>query len=255
MNEEHDLEPVWKALADPTRRRILDLLRAGPRTTTDLSAEFAMTRYGVMKHLGVLESAGVVTARKSGRRKYHYLNPIPIRQIHDRWISRYAEPWARMLVNLKQTLEGDPMSQPRFLFEIHIRTTPEHLWAAITQPDLTRQYFYSTEFHSRLVPGAPLAYRMPDGSTAVEGEVVEVDPPRRLVTTWRALYDPEVADDAPSRVTWEIEPQGETCRLTLIHDDFDGETATYRQVSAGWPAILSSLKSLVETGTALPLAG
>jgi DNA-binding transcriptional ArsR family regulator len=98
---------VWKALADPTRRRVLDLLKEGPRTTGDLCEQFDMSRFGVMKHLGILEAAELVTVRRKGRERWNYLNAVPIRRIYERWVSQYAEFWSASLISLKDTVE-DP---------------------------------------------------------------------------------------------------------------------------------------------------
>ncbi len=101
-----DLEDVWRALSNPTRRAILDLLRPGPRTTGDLANAFPqLSRFAIMQHLGVLEEAELVIPRRDGRRRYNYLNPVPIQQIHDRWVSRYTRPWAEALVDLRDELE------------------------------------------------------------------------------------------------------------------------------------------------------
>ena len=103
----HDLEEVWRGLANPTRRAILDLLRAGPRTTGELADAFPdLSRFAVMQHLGVLEEAELVIPRRDGRRRYNYLNPVPIQQIHDRWVSRYTRPWTEALVGLRDELES-----------------------------------------------------------------------------------------------------------------------------------------------------
>ena len=119
-----DDDRVFKALADPTRRFLLDLLFARDgRTLTELESELEMTRFGVMKHLRVLEEAHLVVTRRSGRAKLHFLNPVPIRVVHDRWVSKYAEPWAATLSELKTELEA----QMEKVFEIYIRTTPERL--------------------------------------------------------------------------------------------------------------------------------
>ena len=102
------MDEVFKALADPTRRSLLDrLYLEDGQSLKALEAGLEMTRFGVMKHLRVLEEAGLVTARKSGREKLHFLNPVPIRLIHERWVSKYAEPWAATLTGLKETLEGE----------------------------------------------------------------------------------------------------------------------------------------------------
>ncbi len=102
-----DVDEVFRALADPTRRRLLDaLFERDGQTLTELEAELPMTRFGVMKHLRVLEAAGLITTRKQGRSRLHFLNPVPIRLIHDRWVSKYAEPWATGLSELKSELES-----------------------------------------------------------------------------------------------------------------------------------------------------
>ncbi len=126
------MDEVFRALADPTRRTLLDeLYRQDGRSLTELQAVCSMTRFGVMKHLRVLEAAGLVVTRRRGREKLHFLNPVPIRLMHDRWVSKYAEPWAAALSGLKQRLET-PMEK---VYEIYIRTTPERLWEAITDPE------------------------------------------------------------------------------------------------------------------------
>jgi DNA-binding transcriptional ArsR family regulator len=108
-----DLDPVWRALASPVRRRILDRLRDGPCTTGDLAARFAeRSRFAVMQHLKVLEEADLVRVRRSGRERYNYLNPVPIQRIHERWVSRYQRPWAEALVGLKHELEVGAADAP-----------------------------------------------------------------------------------------------------------------------------------------------
>jgi DNA-binding transcriptional ArsR family regulator len=132
------MDEVFKALADPTRRSLLDELYAEDgQTLTALERRLPMTRIGVMKHLRVLEAAGLVTTKRRGREKLHFLNPVPIRLVHDRWVSKYAEPWAATLTGLKRTLEEETMEK---VFEIYIKTTPERLWEAITDPELRQRY-------------------------------------------------------------------------------------------------------------------
>ena len=228
--------------------------RLGPLTLGELSARLpAMTRFGVMKHLRLLEAAGLVSTRKVGREKLHYLNPVPIRLIHDRWIGKYAEAWVGALADLKVSLEGEAMDRPRHVFQVYIRTTPDQLWQAITDPSFTMRYFRRSRVESGWRPGERMSYWI-DDDLVVDGSVLEVEPPRRLVTTWSFRRDPKLREDPPSRVTWEIEPVGDTCRLTLVHDDFPVETNTFKSVGSGWPLILSSLKSLLETGEGLSIA-
>jgi len=142
------------------------------------------------------------------------------------------------------------MDKPKHVYEVYIRTTPEKLWEAITRPEMSRQYFYGNDVESDWKVGSSVRHTK-EGKVSLEGKVVEVDPPRRLVTTFAAVHDPASAKDRPSRVTWEIVPRGEVCLLTLTHDDFDGITATYKSVGLGWNPVLSGLKTLLETGRPL----
>jgi len=252
MNEE--LEPAFRALADAHRRRLLDRLREQDgQTLGELEAALPqMTRFGVMKHLRVLEVAHLVTTRRDGRRKLHYLNPVPIRLIADRWISRYATPFVDGMADLKYSLEASsPMTAPAQVYEIYIRTTPERLWQALTDGELTKQYYYGTSVRSDMKVGSPFRYLDAEDHVLLDGEIVEADPPRRLVTTFSALWGPEVAADPPSRLTWEIEPMGAACRLRMVHDELAPDSATFHEVAGGWSHILSGLKTLLETGEPL----
>ncbi len=245
-------DDVFKALADASRRTLLDLLfeRDG-QTLSELQVHLPMTRFGCMKHLQVLEDAGLITTRKLGREKLHYLNTVPIQLVYDRWVGKYARPWARTLTGLKYALEElDMTTKPAHIFEIFIRATPEQLWQALTDGDLTAQYYYGARVESAWTPGSPYAYRGADGSTMIDGTVVESDPPRRLVTTFRAAF----ADDSTSTVTWEIAPAGAACKLTLTHEGLDFTSPLGLNVRDGWARILSGLKTLVETGAPFAIA-
>src|SRR5947209_16427987 len=200
------MDDVFKALADPTRRSLLDeLFRADGQTLGALEGRLPMTRFGVMKHLKVLEDAGLVVTRKRGREKLHFLNPVPIRLVHDRWVSKYAEPWAATLTGLKRTLEEERTMEK--VFEIYIKTTPERLWEAITDPRLRAKYSFGIAIESDWTDGSGYVGRSPDGPL-VEGENLEVDPPRRLVQSFRAKWSEDVEAEGTSRVTWEIAPVG-----------------------------------------------
>jgi DNA-binding transcriptional ArsR family regulator len=251
-----DDTPVFKALADTTRRRLLDRLRQKDGSSLgELVEGFAMSRYGIMKHLRILEEAGLVIKRRDGRRTRHFLNPVPIRQIHDRWISRYAAPWVGGLVQMKQIIEEDQMNdQLRHVYEIYIRTTPVRLWEAITSGEMTHRYFHKTRVESEWKVGSKVIYTSSEGAVAVEGEVRACNPPRELEYTWNVKYDPERSGEQPSIVRWEIEKVDDCCRLTLLHS-FAEKSETYRAVKGGWNEILSSMKSLLETGKPLSVAG
>jgi len=246
------MDDAFRALADPTRRSLLDeLFKEDGQTLSALEGRLPMTRFGVMKHLKVLEEAHLVTTKKHGREKRHFLNAVPIRLVHDRWVSKYAEPWAARLSGLKTTLEEDTMEK---VFEIYIKTTPERLWEAITDYEMRRKYTFGVGVASDWLPGSRYEAPHPSGSTPIlEGENLEVDPPHRLVQSFHARWSEEVDAAGTSRVTWEIEPVGDSCRLTVTHDELaEGANA---ELYGGWPMILSGLKTLLETGETLTTPG
>ncbi len=245
------MDEVFKALSDPTRRKILDLLRRQDGLTLgSIEQEFSdMTRFGVMKHLKILEQALLVVTHKNGRFKYHYLNVVPIQHIAERWISAFAAPWAQTMTRLQTTLERTPvMSKPKQIFVSIIKTTPSKLWAALTDPEHTQQYYYGGRFEGTLKPGEAYRYAFDEENALVSGEILELEKDKKLVMSFSGHWMPDMENDAPSRVTYTIQQEGEFCRLTMIHDDFDGETATYLNTSGGWPGILSGLKTYLETG-------
>ena len=242
---------VFRALADPTRRFLLDALftRDG-RSLTELESTVEMSRFGVMKHLRLLEDAGLVVTRRSGRQKLHFLNPVPIRSIYDRWIDKYTEPLAAGLTGLRRELE-DTMEK---VYEIYIRTTPERLWEAICDPEIRAKYNFGAGARSDWTVGARIEVSAPNAEGLLgDGEVLEVDPPRRLVHTMVALWSDDVRREGASRVTWEIEPIADSCRLTVVHDQLrDGANS---QLFGGWPMILSGLKTWLESGELLTTPG
>ena len=250
-----DDEAAFRALADANRRILLDrLFKHDGQALGELEAALpGMTRFGVMKHLRVLEAASLVTTRRAGRRKLHYLNPVPIRLIHDRWISKYAEPWVGGMTALKKQLEAATVNAPMHVYEIYIRATPERIWQALTDSELVKRYYFGSVIESDFQPGSPIIYKQPDtGRIDIEGEVIEADPPRRLVHTFAVRWDADV-NDAPTRVVWEITQMGEACRLSVTHDGFTSENATFESTKGGWPIILSGLKTLLETGGELEI--
>jgi len=246
------MDDVFKALADPTRRSLLDeLFKQDGQTLTALSERLPMTRFGVMKHLKVLEQAGLVVTKKRGREKLHFLNTVPIRLVHDRWVSKYAEPWAATLSGLKKKIEEQTMEK---VFEIYIKTTPERLWQAITDPEMRRIYNFGVGVESDWTNGSHYQSVHPASPTPIsEGENLEVDPPHRLVQSFTALWGEDVKSEGTSRVTWDIEPVGDSCRLTVTHDQL--REGANDQLFGGWPMILSGLKTLLETGESLTTPG
>ncbi|CAG4892307.1 ArsR/SmtB family transcription factor [Paraburkholderia saeva] len=253
------MDDVFRALADPTRRSLLDeLFKEDGQTLSALEARLPMTRFGVMKHLKLLEEAGLVVARRQGREKRHFLNAVPIQLIYDRWVSKYAAPWAATLSELKHQLEDRTMEK---VFEIYIKTTPERLWEAIINKEMRAKYTFGLQVSSDWTPGSRyegLGGGQPSsdfvaGSVIVEGENLEVDPPRRLVQSFRAMWSDDVKREGTSRVTWEIEQIKDSCRLTVTHDELR-ENAN-PELYGGWPMVLSGLKTLLETGGLLTTPG
>jgi len=248
------MAPVFRALADANRRLLLDrLFERDGQTLGELTAHLpGMTRFGVMKHLGVLEEAGLVTTQRAGREKRHYLNPVGIRLIHDRWISKYAAPVVGAMTTIKHRLEGDPMDAPAHVYTVFIRATPERIWQAITDGAETERYYYGTRVASHWTVGAPIEYSYPDGRVAADGEVLEIDPPKRLVMTFHARWDPDTEKEGPIRHIWEIEPDDDgTCRLRVTSLGLVPGSKRASEFGDGIAYIVSGLKSLVETGEPL----
>ena len=245
------MDAIFKALADPTRRSLLDaLFQQDGQTLTALEARFDMTRFAVMKHLKLLEEAGLVVTRRQGREKLHFLNPVPIRLVHDRWVSKYALPVVAALSDLKSRLES-PMQK---IYEIYIRTTPERLWEAITDSEIRSKYTFGARVTSDWTPGSRFEMAAPGAPGLLgEGEILEADPPRRLVQTMVALWSEDVKREGTTKVTWEIEPIGDSCRLVVTHDELR-ENAN-DELYGGWPMILSGLKTWLETGELLTTPG
>ena len=175
--------------------------------------------------------------------------PFPSGSLHDRWVSKYTEPWAAALSGLKHKLENNTMEK---IFEIYIKTTPERLWQAITDPEMRRKYNFGVSIHSEWTAGS--RYDAVAGDMPIaEGENLEVDPPRRLVQTFRALWGDDVKAEGTSRVTWEIEPVADSCLLKVTHDQL--REGANNQLYGGWPMVLSGLKTLLETGELLTTPG
>lgn len=263
----HDLDAAFRALADPSRRRLLDRLNARDGLSLrELCDGLDMTRQSVTKHLAVLEAANLVTTVRRGREKLHHLNTVPLNEIAERWIGRYDAARLRALHDLKRALEEPPVSHPAFVYQTFIRTTPEKLWQALTEPAFTLRY-WGVGLRSDWRIGSPVELQWgPEQPFVDVGQVVlESDPPRRLSYRWhnyqrehRAMFGwdedtfARLVTEPISKVTFELEPMGAIVKLVVTHDGFEGETEMLKGISDGWPAILSNLKTLLETGEPLP---
>jgi uncharacterized protein YndB with AHSA1/START domain/DNA-binding transcriptional ArsR family regulator len=246
-----ELDLVFKALADPTRRYLLDLLHEhSGQTLGELCQRLSMTRQSATQHLAVLEAANLVSTVRRGREKLHYLNPVPLHEMQERWIDKFERPRLRALSAVKRRAEKDmARDKPTFVYVTYIESTAESVWHALTDADLTAEYWGHRNVSDWRVGSAWEHQRIDGTGTAdVAGTVVESAPPRRLVTTWAAP-----GSESTSRVTFDIEPYGPIVRLTVTHEDLVDE-AEREAAAAGWAAVLSNLKSLIETGHVLPRA-
>lgn len=261
------MDDVFKALADPSRRRLLDRLneRSG-QTLTELCADLHMARQSVSKHLAILEAANLIATVRRGREKLHYVNAVPINEIAERWISHYDRGRVHALSDLKSALEAATVPDPEFVYVTYIKTTPELLWSALTQPAFTSRYWEIT-LDCDWQPGSVMTWTR-DGveQAGPEQVVLEADPFTRLAYTWHDFtpafnpdLDPEllsrIAAEPRSRVSFDLEPQGDQVKLTVTHGGFadDGSTVL-SMIGGGWPVVISSLKTLLETGDAEVLA-
>ncbi len=244
--------PIFRALADAHRRELLDrLFERDGQTLGELCEHLPeMTRFGVMKHLGVLEEANLVTTVKVGREKRHFLNPVPIRLVHDRWISKFAEPVVGTMAAIKSSLES-PMNTFDHIYSVYIKASPDRVWRSITDGDETVRYYYATRVASAWTVGSPLSYTYADGSTAADGIVLEIEPGRRVVMSFHPRWDAEIESEGPVRMTWEVEPAENGGSKLTVTSVLTPDSKSAESFAGGVVYIVSGLKTLVETGEPL----
>ncbi|MFE6800584.1 ArsR/SmtB family transcription factor [Streptomyces sp. NPDC057681] len=253
------MDQVFKALADATRRRLLDRLREhNGQTLRELCDRLDMARQSATQHLDILVRAGLVTVVRRGRERLHYLNPAPIHEIEERWISEFDKPRLQAISAIRNQAEEYAMtsgsaSVPSYVYVTYIRAGAEQVWQALTDADLTARYWGHANV-SDWQPGSAWEHRRVDGSGAVDvvGEVLEAEPPTRLVITFEDTPDAQPPRD-PSVVTFLVEPHEDIVRLTVTHESLPNPEML-NGISQGWPAVLANLKSLLETGEVLPQA-
>jgi uncharacterized protein YndB with AHSA1/START domain/DNA-binding transcriptional ArsR family regulator len=251
-----DDDRVFKALADPTRRSMLDMLRErNGLMLGEICEPLNMARQSATQHLDLLEAAKLITTVRRGRQKLHYLNPVPLWEIQERWIDRFESLRLRTLSGIKQRAEEDAMGSqpnhpasrvPEYVYVTYIEASPEQVWNALTDADLTAQYWGHSNV-SDWRQGSPWEHRRVDGSNIADviGTVLDSIPPRRLAVTFDSPGSS--SPNGPSRVTFDIEPFHEIVRLTVTHENV-ADDAAREAVSVGWPTVCANLKSLLETG-------
>jgi uncharacterized protein YndB with AHSA1/START domain/DNA-binding transcriptional ArsR family regulator len=243
-------ERLFKALADPTRRAMLDRLHErNGQTLNELCEGFGMARQSATQHLEILEAANLIATVRRGREKLHYLNPVPLHEMQERWIDKFERPRLRTLSTVKQKAEETMNDRPTYVYVIYIESTPDRVWQALTDADATATY-WGHRNESDWQVGSRWDHVRTDGSgvSDVGGTILESNPPHRLVSTW---VDPNEPTVDPTRVTFEIDAHEDIVRLTVTHENLPDEAAL-DAVRHGWPAVLSNLKSFIETGHALP---
>jgi len=251
------LDAVWKALSDPTRRSVLDLLRKRARTTGELTAAFpGLSRFAVMKHLGVLQDAGLLVVRREGRKRWNHLNAVPLRRVYERWVSRYEDVWADSLLRLKETVEAPPVTvetaEARVVVlteEIEIAADPRRVYAAITQ-DIGK-WFWRGENND--LPEASLEPKaggrwfrdLLDGSTDLYGIVTSLRKDKMI------RIDGSIAGKFATASVSQIDitPSGTGVTVSVTHR-LAGEVdaAEVNDYQEGWRDELASLKQFVESG-------
>ena len=253
------MDPVFKALADPTRRLLLDRLHEqNGQTLRELCERLEMARQSATQHLDVLQRANLVTVVRRGRERLHYLNPAPIHEIEERWISGFDRPRLQAISAIKNRAEeyamsDAPESVPTYVYVTYIRASADQVWQALTSADLTARFWGHANV-SDWQPGSGWEHRRADGSGAVDvvGRVLKAEPPTRLVITFEDAAESEQPRE-PSVVTFLVEPHQDIVRLSVTHENL-ANLDMFNGISHGWPAVLANLKSLLETGDVLPQA-
>ena len=246
------MDTIFKALADPTRLALLDSLKhQDGQTLQQLQGELDMTRFGVMKHLSVLEDAGLIVTRKVGRFKHHYLNALPLQEAIDRWIDPYrVKPAARAVLDLKSQLEGsntvtETMTKPDFMMQTYIRCTHDALWDALTDPaQMTAYHFLAKEVAQT---GETYTYRTADGATMMQARRLKTEPKSRIEQTFEPHWEPDIP---ASRTVFLLIPETGHMKLVIEHYDLHFPVEPGEGVADGWERWASGLKTYLETGEA-----
>ena len=244
------MDNIFNALGDKSRRHLLDVLyQKNGQSLTELTATLKMSRQAVTKHLGILEEANLVVPVWKGREKLHYLNPVPLRLIYLRWISKFDETRIESIFEMKNNNEAiQEVNMKGFMYQIVIASSAEKVWESLTKPEFTQKFWFGRRVESDWNLGSAVSIVTPEGVIEAKGEVLEFQINKRLSYSW--LSAKETIEDI-STVVFELQEMGELTKLTILHD-IDADKANFQQAAAGWTFILCGLKTFLETGAAMP---
>ena len=245
------MDNIFNALGDKSRRHLLDVLyQKNGQSLTELTATLKMSRQAVTKHLGILEEANLVVPVWKGREKLHYLNPVPLRLIYLRWISKFDETRIESIFEMKNNNEAEiqEVNMKGFMYQIVIASSAEKVWESLTKPEFTQKFWFGRRVESDWNLGSAVSIVTPEGVIEAKGEVLEFQINKRLSYSW--LSAKETIEDI-STVVFELQEMGELTKLTILHD-IDADKANFQQAAAGWTFILCGLKTFLETGAAMP---
>jgi uncharacterized protein YndB with AHSA1/START domain/DNA-binding transcriptional ArsR family regulator len=245
------MDKIFNALGDKSRRYLMDILyERNGQSLTELSSNLDMSRQAVTKHLKILEGANLVVPVWKGKVKLHYLNPVPLRLIYSRWISKFEENQIQSLYGLKDDLENNTqeVEMKGFIYQIVIASSAEKVWESLTKPEFTQKFWFGRSVISDWKIGSSVTVVTPEGKEEVNGEIIEFQPNKRLSYTW---VTPEKGASEATTVVFELQEMGPMTKLTILHD-IDAERADFQQAAAGWTFILCGLKTFLETGAPMP---
>ena len=242
------MDSLFKALGDPARRKLLDALRSKDgQSLSELETVLEMSRFGVMKHLRVLEDANLIVPRKVGRFKYHYLNAFPLQEAIDRWIEPLlARPAARSMADLKTKLENQMSNKPDFVMQTFIHCTQDALWEALTNADAHNNFVFVSDDARR--EGNAIVYYDASGNQQLICTDIKLTPKTRIESTFEPRWAGPEVELEKSSFAYIIEPQGEACMLTVEHYNLP---AGQEGIGDGWSRTISGLKTWLETGKAV----
>lgn len=245
------MDKIFNALGDKSRRHLLDILyQRNGLSLTELSGTLEMSRQAVTKHLKILEDANLVVPVWKGREKLHYLNPVPLRLIYLRWISKFDETRIGGIFDMKNNIEAtaQEVKMNGFMYQIVIAASSEKVWESLTNPEFTQKFWFGRSVVSDWKVGSAVSIVTPEGNAEATGEVIEFQPNKRLSYTW--LSAKETIEEI-STVVFELQEMGPLTKLTILHD-IDADKASFQQAAAGWTFILCGMKTFLETGSSMP---